>query len=87
MTKGTVKFFNRKNNYGFIDGDDGKPYFVHATGLKPGTEIDEGDKVEFKAVAGDKGPKAEEVKLIGKADESEAEEEVEESEESEEESE
>lgn len=70
MTKGTVKFFNRKNNYGFIDGDDGKAYFVHVTGLKPGTEIDEGDKVEFKAVAGDKGPKAEEVKLIGKAEES-----------------
>ncbi len=68
MVKGTVKFFNRKNNYGFIDGDDGKPYFVHVTGLKPGTEIDEGDKVEFKAVAGDKGPKAEEVKLIGKAE-------------------
>ena len=90
MVKGTVKFFNRKNNYGFIDGDDGKSYFVHATGLKPGTEIDEGDKVDFKAVSGDKGPKAEDVKLIGKAeseDEGEAEEAGESDEEPEEESE
>lgn len=61
MTKGTVKFFNRMKNYGFIDGEDGKSYFVHGTGLKEGVSIDEGDKVEFKVVEGDKGPKAEEV--------------------------
>ena len=70
MVEGTVKFFNRVKNYGFIDGDDGKSYFVHGTGLKEGVSIDEGDKVSFKAVEGDKGPKAEEVeKLEGKAEE------------------
>ena len=86
MVEGTVKFFNRIKNYGFIDGDDGKSYFVHATGLKEGTSINEGDRVSFKAVEGDKGPKAEEVeKLEGKAAEKPAEEESEAEEEAEEE--
>ena len=64
MTEGTVKFFNRMNRYGFINGDDGKTYFVHKTGLKEGVDIDEGDRVSFKAVEGDKGPKAEDVEKI-----------------------
>lgn len=64
MVKGIVKFFNRTKNYGFIDGDDGKTYFVHGTGLKEGTTIDEGDKVSFTATEGDKGPKAEDVEKL-----------------------
>ena len=68
MVEGTVKFFNRTKNYGFIDGDDGKSYFVHATGLAEGTTIDEGDKVSFDAVEGDKGPKAENVKKLGESE-------------------
>ena len=51
-------------SYGFINGDDGKTYFVHRTGLKEGVEIDEGDRVSFKAVEGDKGPKAEGVEKL-----------------------
>ena len=47
MVTGTVKFFNRTKQFGFIAGDDGKDYFVHATGLKPNVTIDEGDKVSF----------------------------------------
>ncbi len=66
MVKGTVKFFNRTRNYGFIDGDDGKSYFVHGTGLKSGVDIDEGDKVSFKATRGDRGPKAEDVEKLQK---------------------
>ena len=64
MVEGTVKFFNRMNRYGFINGDDGKTYFVHKTGLKEGVELDEGDRVSFKAVEGDKGPKAEDVEKL-----------------------
>ncbi len=64
MTKGTVKFFNRMKNYGFIDGEDSKSYFVHGTGLKDGVSIDEGDQVEFKVVQGDKGLKAENVEKV-----------------------
>jgi CspA family cold shock protein len=66
MVEGTVKFFNRMKGYGFINGDDGKAYFVHSTGLKPGVEIDEGDKVSFKIVEGEKGPKAADVEKIEK---------------------
>jgi cold shock protein len=61
MVNGTVKFFNRVKNFGFIAGDDGKDYFVHATGLKPGVAIDEGDKVSFDVIEGEKGPKADKV--------------------------
>lgn len=63
MAEGTVKFFNRLKNYGFIDGDDGKSYFVHTSALN-GAMVNEGDRVSFNAVEGDKGPKAEEVKKL-----------------------
>jgi cold shock protein len=61
MVTGTVKFFNRTKNFGFITGDDGKDYFVHVSGLKPGITITEGDKVSFEATEGERGPKAENV--------------------------
>ena len=64
MTEGTVKFFNRMKNFGFIHGDDGNDYFVHSTGLKPGVALNEGDRVSFTIVQGEKGPKAEEVDKI-----------------------
>jgi cold shock protein len=61
MVSGTVKFFNRTKRFGFISGDDGKDYFVHATGLMPDVIIAEGDKVSFEVVEGEKGPKADKV--------------------------
>ena len=69
MAKGTVKFFNRTNHYGFVDGEDGKSYFVHASGLTEGTNIDEGDKVSFDTAEGDRGPKAENVKKLDSSEE------------------
>ena len=62
MTDGTVKFFNRNKSFGFINGDDGKDYFVHESGLGDGVTIDEGDRVTFDITEGDRGPKAENVK-------------------------
>jgi len=64
MTEGTVKFFNMRKNFGFITGDDGKDYFVHTSGLTEGTSLNEGDKVSFEVVEGDKGEKAEKVKKL-----------------------
>lgn len=64
MVEGTVKFFNTMKNFGFITGDDGKDYFVHSSGLKEGTSLAEGDRVSFKVVKGDRGPKAESVEKI-----------------------
>ena len=64
MAEGTVKFFNRMKHFGFIAGDDGKEYFVHQSGLKEGISIEEGDKVSFDVVEGDRGPKAENVEKL-----------------------
>ncbi len=64
MTEGTVKFYNEVKRFGFIAGDDGKEYFVHESGLKEGTRLREGDKVNFEVVEGEKGPKAEQVEKI-----------------------
>ena len=64
MVEGTVKFFNRIKRFGFVIGNDGFSYFVHESGLKEGTSITEGDKVSFKVVQGDRGPKAEEVEKL-----------------------
>jgi len=64
MVEGTVKFFNRMKHFGFINGDDGKDYFVHQSGLKEGVSLNEGDKVSFEVVEGDRGPKAEQVEKI-----------------------
>ncbi len=63
--EGTVKFFNRGRGFGFVAGDDGNEYFVHATGLKEGVDIKEGDKVTFDPAEGDRGPKAENVVPTG----------------------
>ncbi|MDP6532644.1 MAG: cold shock domain-containing protein [Candidatus Marinimicrobia bacterium] len=64
MQEGKVKFFNQMKNFGFITGDDGKDYFVHATSLAEGIYIREGDKVSFEVTDGERGPKAEKVELI-----------------------
>ena len=56
--KGTVKFFNTMKGFGFISGEDGKEYFVHMSGLKPGVALHENDQVTFDVEQGDRGPKA-----------------------------
>jgi CspA family cold shock protein len=65
MQTGVVKFFNDAKGYGFVTPDDGeKDIFVHVTGLTEGTQIREGDKVEFEVEDGQKGPVAVNVKLL-----------------------
>lgn len=63
MQTGTVKFFNAGKGFGFITPDDGgKDIFVHATDLGGG-QLNDGDKVEFEVVSGQKGPQASNVKV------------------------
>ena len=63
MTKGTVKFFNDANGFGFITENDSQTeHFVHATGLVD--EIREGDEVEFELEQGKKGLNAVQVRVI-----------------------
>lgn len=56
--KGKVKFFNKMKGFGFIIAEDGKEYFVHESGLKKGTTLEEDDPVTFDVEEGDRGPKA-----------------------------
>lgn len=58
---GKVKFFNASKGFGFITGEDGKDYFVHLSGISPGTTLKDNEPVTFDVVEGDRGKKAENV--------------------------
>lgn len=60
MVNGTVKWFNDKKGFGFIQQEDGPDVFVHhsainTTGFR---SLKEGDKVSFDVEQGKKGPSA-----------------------------
>ncbi len=62
--RGNVKFFNEMKNFGFIEPDEGNnDVFVHRSAVQSGT-LNEGDVVEFEIEAGDRGPKAVNVKKV-----------------------
>ena len=56
MAHGTVKWYNKKKGYGFIEQEDGEDLFVHYTQVEG--EINDGDSVEFEVGEGPKGPNA-----------------------------
>lgn len=67
--EGTVKWFNRKKGFGFIQGEDGQDYFCHHSAVAQGTFLRDNDKVSFDPVETDKGKQAQNVKLLQKASE------------------
>lgn len=64
LANGTVKWFNDKKGYGFINENDDRDVFVHfsaidMTGFKT---LSEGDMVIFEVEESDRGPEAKNVK-------------------------
>ena len=62
--KGTVKWFNDRKGFGFIEGSDEKDIFVHRNSLTEGTYLNDGDEVEYEVGSSDKGPQAINVKKL-----------------------
>lgn len=61
---GSVKWFNPDKGFGFITRDNGeKDVFVHHSAIQGGgfRTLNDGERVEFEVVQGQKGPAAENV--------------------------
>ncbi|AZN41424.1 cold-shock protein [Paenibacillus rhizovicinus] len=63
METGTVKWFNAEKGFGFIQRENGDDVFVHFSAIQGDgyKSLDEGQRVEFNVVKGQRGPQAENV--------------------------
>lgn len=63
METGTVKWFNAEKGFGFIEMEGGNDVFVHFSAIQGEgfKSLDEGQRVQFEVVQGNRGPQAENV--------------------------
>jgi CspA family cold shock protein len=67
MAQGTVKWFNGEKGFGFIAVDGGgADVFVHYSAIDAGgfRSLEEGQRVEFEIGQGQKGPQAQNVRVV-----------------------
>lgn len=66
MEVGKVKWFNAEKGFGFIERQNGNDVFVHysAIAMDGFRSLEEGSKVEFDVVEGNKGPQAANVRKL-----------------------
>jgi CspA family cold shock protein len=60
MQQGTVKWFNAEKGYGFISTEAGNDVFVHFSAIlgEGFKTLEEGQRVSFEVVDGNRGPQA-----------------------------
>lgn len=63
---GTVKWFNERKGFGFIEQEDGPDVFAHYSAIASEgfKTLSEGQKVEFTIAQGQKGPQAENITIV-----------------------
>jgi len=63
MKQGTVKWFNAEKGFGFIEVEGENDVFVHFSAIQGDgfKSLEEGQKVEFEVVEGNRGPQAADV--------------------------
>ena len=66
MAQGTVKWFNEKKGFGFIEQDEGPDVFVHFSAINSSgfKSLNEGDRVSFEIEQGQRGPAATNVTVV-----------------------
>lgn len=63
VMQGTVKWFNAEKGFGFIEVEGGNDVFAHFSAITGDgyKTLDEGQRVEFDIVQGNRGPQAENI--------------------------